>query len=276
MTLKKIPESVYRHQIKAYSQSQLQQLLDLSPRQWKKEQSRPREETPAMITGTLAHAIALEGAEKVEEGFAVDDWTARIDEKTGKPKKRSNAADYQEFKLKLLQSKKPYIKIEDLAASKNTAIAIEKAWGKNSKSPLLALPGTPEIAIYDHMFGDIPAKGLIDFFPQKHFIIDLKTSGFELDDRSLRKKLYSGWLLQAAFYHDLVEKETGESRVFLNLVCNVKTYETRVIRVDPNSEAMEYGRERYRQALDILKSCLDANEWPGYETLDANQFFERN
>ena len=69
--LSKLEENHYRNEIKGYSQSQLKRLLDVSPQQWIYEQQYPPEPTAAMVNGTLAHEIALEGLLKFLENHVI-------------------------------------------------------------------------------------------------------------------------------------------------------------------------------------------------------------
>lgn len=266
-------EKKYRSEA-GVSQSQLQRLLLVSPKEFKEE---VRTETAAMVTGTLAHAIALEGLTAFEDQYAIDDWP----EVSGK--KRSASKAYQDYKAELMklveEEKRTYIKAEDLQETLETVKAIDSAWGQGSPQPLLAVAGTPEVALWDiPIFEQIKGKGKIDWLPDDApFIGDLKTTTTGLDDRSIKKKLlYEGWALQAAYYHDLFQIQTGESRMFAFMCVNKKTKQTRTIKVPSDSECMAYGREQYLKSIQIYAECMEKNEWSGYKTFDATNIFERS
>lgn len=269
--LRQLKDDVYRYQIRGVSQSQIKRLLDISPKEFIEEIR--IEETPAMLKGTMVHSVALEGIEIIHDHFAIDDYIS----KTGK--KRSNSREYQAFKKELEHdariNNKTYIKQEDLESTRQMIKAVSDAWGKDSKQPLLAVEGLPEVCLYQlKIFGEHLGKGKIDFLPNtKPFIADLKTTANGLDDRSIKKKLlYDGWLLQAAYYHDLFQIETGESRTFVFLVVG-KNYQTRTVKIPPRSDAMSYGREQYLKGFQIYADCVEKNEWLGYETYDASNLF---
>ena len=266
--MRKIPEAEYRA-LPDVSQSSLKRLLEVSPQQWQYEQIVGTDETPAMMTGTMAHEIALEGTKSFLNRYAIDDWPQRE-----KGNRRGNSKAYQEFKKELQESGKPLVKYEDVLHSERLAEAIHREW-----SPILAVEGTPEISVDNQILHrTVKSKGLIDFYPKDlPLIVDLKTTATPLDDRAMRKKLiYEGWGFQAAYYRDLVYADTGEERLFVFLVINTQNFQTRKIVVPHDCELIEFFREEYRRAIDIYADCLKENKWPGYSNFEADKLILPN
>ena len=257
MPLEKLEESVYRA-IKQPSQTDCKNILSMSGHEYQELKNNPTEPTPAMLRGTLAHAIALEGTDLAfSSNYAIDRYPSEFPDK-----KRNAGKEYQAYKKKLLESGKPYIKEEDIATVEGIAKAAERDFGKILKD------GSPEISLHgSEIVPGIKAKGMIDFLPEHNFIFDFKTTSKSLDDFQMNRFLYRDeWRIQAAFYHDLLEIETGESRPFVFLIVNEKPpFATRKMVVEPQSKCMQSGRERYIEALELYKQYTAIEgRWPGY------------
>lgn len=96
-------------------------------------------------------------------------------------------------------------------------------------------------------------------------IPDLKST-YSAEPRSLAKSMVNfGYNLQGAFYENGAAALglSDEPPVFL-LVAQEKTPPYLVTIAQPDTEAIDAGRQRARKALDIYRRCRIANRWPAY------------
>ena len=102
-----------------------------------------------------------------------------------------------------------------------------------------------------------------DIFQIGGYVVDFKTtqdSSPGIFSNSIRTYRYD---LQLAFYYDAVKLVTGkEPEAAVIIACEKKPpFDTGIYMLD--DEALEIGRQWYKQALRILKICLEKNKWPG-------------
>jgi hypothetical protein len=244
-----------------YSQSDCKQILNASPREFQLYKKHGIKESQAMFNGTAIHRIALEGHEMLFDDLAIDRYPSEYG------KKRSASLHYKEYKQNLLDTGKRYIKEEDLNGIDKTAKVIADDFGK------LLAKGKPEISVHGiELIEGVKCKGQIDNLPDQHFIFDLKTTARGLTDSDCLRYLHRDmWKIQAAFYHDLIYKETGDSRIFVFLIVQtVEPYSTRKIIVDPASDIIASGRELYTKALEQIKELEKIEgDWPGYPNFNV-------
>lgn len=97
-------------------------------------------------------------------------------------------------------------------------------------------------------------------------VYDLKTTGIDLSDHSLSRKISSGLDLQAAFYlrglwticPEMAER-TKWRWVFVE---TSPPYEIRVIEAD--AETISFGMRKAAFAIDAWRRCMESGRWPGY------------
>lgn len=307
--IEKIEEKSYR-EIPQISQSSLKDVLTLSCKEFYYKQKHGVKETDAMFKGTEIHRIALEGHEVTTEDYVLDKWLTitgkgrrgglslkakqyfelfgvklknEKEEKHATPQAyRTHLEEIRKNKIEAIGKKPedhpdlyPIVKHEDLADIEGTAKAIEDRYGR------FLAKGTPEIAIHSVELEGVMCKGLLDFLPDKGYIFDLKTTATPLNDREIKKHLNNDfWKIQAAFYHDLLLAETGESRPFAFFVVQTKPpYSTRTVVIQP--EDMLNGREAYIKALEIYKEWEtlkpeERHDWPKFDTNDKTNIFWEN
>ena len=270
--IKKIPEKEYRA-IPMISQSDCKAILGMSGFEFQHYKLSGIPETQAMLRGTMAHGMALEGASYVGKEYAIDRWPSLTGKsRTQKGLVNGKEMSYQNYKTELLASGKKHIKEEDIAQAEGIARAVHRDFGK------LLREGQPELPMWDIDLGGRKCKGMADFLPPAKYIFDLKTTSKLLTDSQCYKFLqYDLWKIQAAFYHDLYLKETGESRLFVFLVVNDKPpYATRKIVVQPESDMMESGRDLYLQAISTYNEYEQIDgDWPHRPLYDV-QKMEQN
>ena len=135
--------------------------------------------------------------------------------------------------------------------------------------PMLAHDGDSEVAMFwtDGRTG-IECKALADRVTVTadgtHWLPDVKTTG-----RSARPAAFArdaatfGYHVQDAFYQDGYFACTGVQPRFLDIV--VETTAPHLVSVvELDEEAVNIGRDRYSEALDIYQRCVESGVWHGY------------
>ena len=163
-----------------------------------------------------------------------------------------------------------------LAATYDEAVACaEAALAHPLAGPILTAPGESEASLFwtDERTG-IPCKGRLDKLvvtgDEQHFIVDVKTTATSAAPSAFAASAAKyGYHIQAAFYSDGYEQITGARPTFLHVVIETKPpYLTSVVQLD--DEAIDIGRARYQDALDIYQRCVETGEWPGYTDVIAS------
>lgn len=107
-------------------------------------------------------------------------------------------------------------------------------------------------------------KAEIDFITDDGTLVDLKTTadaGFFFFSRNAARL---GYLNQAAFYLEGIEHITGirHDRFLFAAVETEPPFESHVFRA--SIEQIDRAREQNLENMQLLRSCLINNEWPGY------------
>jgi hypothetical protein len=96
----------------------------------------------------------------------------------------------------------------------------------------------------------------------KSTIVDLKTC-LDSSPRKFKSDVYSyGYSISAAYYSDFIGRE---NYIF---AAAEKTAPYQLALYVLNDEMLDYGREQYRMALDLIKFCQDNNYWPSYNEFE--------
>lgn len=131
--------------------------------------------------------------------------------------------------------------------------------------------GHSEVSIYwiDEETG-IPCKARIDrvVVKNRHHLVDVKTMSENADPyRFGRTAVKWGYHIQSALYLDGYCAATGthpDDVSWWNVIAEVNA--PHLVSVpELDGPSLDAGRYRYRQALRLLKNCLDTGEWPGYD-----------
>lgn len=97
-------------------------------------------------------------------------------------------------------------------------------------------------------------------------VYDIKTTGRGLGTRTLQAKIEDGLALQAGFYlrglAALAPELAGRFRWRWIFLEQDEPYEARV--VEPDGEVLAHGDRLAALAIEKWRSCLAADEWPGY------------
>lgn len=95
-------------------------------------------------------------------------------------------------------------------------------------------------------------------------IDDLKTTPNANPEVCSRSLFGMGYDIQAAFYLRGLKRLTGEDAVFrFAFIEKEAPYALSVVGL--TAGAMMLAERKVRYALELWKTCLDNNEWPGYE-----------
>lgn len=163
-----------------------------------------------------------------------------------------------------------FINAEDCAII-NVLRASYKTYGGGILPKLLRY-GRPEISMY----GIDPATGLkVKIRPDcilleenvgANIIVSVKTTSesspdaFMRDAARLRYELSEGMYLEVAS-HITGRKFTGTLMIMAQTVI---PFQVAMIWLD--AEDLQIGKYKYRQAMDVVKQCRDANSWPGFDS----------
>lgn len=97
-----------------------------------------------------------------------------------------------------------------------------------------------------------------------NYVIDLKTIANASPLSFQRAMADGGYHIQAAMIRDAIRIIKGRDiKSFIN-ICVEKTYPYQIGIYFIEDEALEIGRQEYKQALLDMKSCFEQKEWPSY------------
>lgn len=242
-----MPDADYRR-YPAVSQSGLKTILD-SPARYRWERDHPTIKD-AYDFGHVVHGLVLGVGEPV----------ARLDF----PDRRSKA-----YKDAVAEAREVGA-IPLLAATHDEAHACADAVFEHPLAgALIGRDGDSEVSLFwSDVESGVACKGRADRVTitddGQHWLVDLKATGQTANpDRFGSTAASYGYHLQAAFYLDGYEQITGHRARFLNvLVETAAPHFVAVVELD--DEALDVGRAKYRDALDIYARCRESGDWPGY------------
>ena len=251
MTIQKVSDADYFSNGRI-SRSSLWTIHNKSPMHYKMGKFK---ETDAMRFGT-AYQMAILEPERFDQTYCVKDWDGRTSE--GK----ARAAYVAETGMRIL-SDSDYSSLMRM----RDVIMRNPQWNK-----ILTNGGQNEIAGFaaDEETGlDVQCK--IDRITDQGLVIDLKTTADARPHKFIRSVADYGYHMQEAFYRDVWSWAGGAPiKGFIFLAQETKApfdfipYELTEIDVS-------LGRDIYRRALNTMKECMDADEWPGYEKRTTNK-----
>lgn len=121
-------------------------------------------------------------------------------------------------------------------------------------------------------------KARPDFTPiHGRYLPDLKSAASANPEAFERSVADFGYYMRSAFYLEGMKAITGEApeKVCYVVIRKKKPHLVSVCWLD--DEALEWGKLRVREAIDVFARCLDAGEWPQYrrkESPDKDTAFE--
>lgn len=223
------------------SASGAKKILFKSPAVYQYEREHPRPKTKAMVLGTLAHQLILEG----KTGYLVC--------RDGRTK----------------EGKADKARIEDeglIAVTQAEADDIEgmaKAILEHELAASILGDGKSEQAVVwtDEQTG-VTCRGFVDWLHPK-VIADLKSCQDGSQDGFGKQAANLGYDIQSFMYREAIRQLTGEDLPFLHITVESKAPYLVAVHQLP-VEADQRGERLFRKALDIYAKCIDTGIWPGY------------
>lgn len=209
--------------------------------------------TPATIFGTATHAYILEGPAAFHALFRIKPEGMNFATKEGKEWK---AADTRQI-----------LTVEDYDRIK----AMDAAIKAKPKTAALFRNTEREVTLVDETRG-IWTKARPDALSRKFkTAVNLKTCEDARPD-AIRKALHNyDHYVSAALCVDMLKALTGDDYQYV-LVFVEKSAPHESARVMLPPTVLEWGRLRYRRALNIFAECVKSGHWPGFrdETITAD------
>ena len=256
------------HASPAVSNSKLSRFIE-SPRLM----NTPRKKTPSLRWGSLVHTIIL------EPQLIGDEWAVMPE---GLDKGKGAKAREEEFLL--ANEGKEIVSHDEFVQLSNIATAVQEDEEANA---LLSGEGVNESSYFwtDAITG-IDMRCRPDRYRDDGLLVDVKTVRDDgLEERSFRRSVVKyGYDRQSALYIDGIETVTSRKpRGFAFIAIEGKEAPEVFVQVFVMTEAdIEFGRRRYRKALDLLKSYrdqfgTDPKAWPkktgpGVIEIDLSKF----
>lgn len=210
-----------------------------------------KQQTPAMIVGSLIHTAVIE-PEKLSTEYAIlNDCDMRT--KAGK-----------EARARFLEENKGKTLIED--DEYELALEIARTIEENKIANYL-LHGEVEQSVYtvDDLTG-VEYKVRPDSYRivgERGIIVDLKTTNDASTDAFMRDAVKYGYDMQAAMYKAAMEKEFKIPFDFVFVaVEKSEPHMINVMQCDPL--LLTRGYDMFREYIGIYKECLETGNWYGY------------
>ncbi len=261
------------HTNKDYVSKSALSLIKVSPAHYKEPEEKP--ETDALIFGSAYHCYILE-PERFERDYYVFDDTSicqvLIGEGYKSPRSTKAYKEWEESEMRIIGEKK--------VIKKEVFERIEKMKERLFRHPyakMLLTNGRPEVSYMGSVeteIGTINVKFKPDYIKDtKHLVVDLKTATDASIEGFTRSAADHDYHIQAAFYADLMTKIEGQDRDFTFMFIaqeKVSPFAFNIFEASP--QFMAQGRYEYEMLLQLYKSCLDNNRWPGYQVFCQNKY----
>jgi exodeoxyribonuclease VIII len=232
--------------------------MDRTPAHFKAAMAEPHETTPAMLLGTLLHAVILE-PDKPLPDIAVKPDGMSFATKEGKAWRAE-----QELAKKLI-----------ITAEENRAwVGMGRSIHGNTVARDIVQNSTTELSLFtknpalaDFFGAENPLlKCRIDMVPKtKKYLADIKTC--EDAGAEFEKTVFTyGYFQQAAFYLDLWNAlNPADQRHHFVFIAVEKSPPYAVRLVGLKESAIKAGRGLYIQRLTIWVECTRSGVWPAYQ-----------
>lgn len=246
----------FYHSLPGASASQLRKLWQSTPAHLKASLDEPREETPAMMMGTLAHSVILE-PEKPLPGIVIppDEYEPG--------KKWTNAAKVcKEWRAAREAEGLLVVKADEYNAVMGMARSIA---AHPLAGPMLAY-GRPEVSLVTMDEGNgVVVRARVDFVPLSGpTLMDIKTTASAAASDFQRKAYDMGYHIQAALYLALWNALTGEERTGFQFIVVENTPPHAVNVFECEREFLERGASDFKRALATYAQCVRDDNWPAY------------
>jgi hypothetical protein len=245
-----------------------------SPAHFKEYKANPKEQTPAMALGSAMHCAILE-PDAFMERYAVlpdnapDKPTAAMLKAFEKgSKQQQSSLDRITFwqKFEQMNAGKPVLK-NDVATE---CLKVGELIRNHPELHPLFSSGEPEHAV----FGIDPETETLCKCKPDHMtvladtqiVLELKSTEDARYQPFQRSAYNYNYFQGAAFYCDLLDWSGRGYPDLYMIVAFERTPPYGVMIYEIPHEAIEYGRRRYREALDVYAECAKRDYWPNYDT----------
>ena len=260
------------HALPGASASRLRKLWQSTPGHLKAEMDAPRENTPALKLGTLAHAVILEPDKPLPKLVTPPDEYA--------PGKKWTYAATACKEWRAAQ--------ERAGNTVLTADEYDSLFGmvrSIAEHPLAASTlecGRSELTCLVHDSANaVDVRCRLDFVPDgRDFLVDFKTAQSASEHDFERHAFSLGYHIQAALYLDVWNALAGadDARTGFRFVVTEKAPPYAVNIFDASPEFIACGRADYKRALATFARCVAEDHWPAYspdvKTLGLPRFAE--
>jgi hypothetical protein len=240
-----------------------------------KESEEDTEETEAMRFGSAYHLYNLQPEKFEDEYYIFDDagiYSVLIGEGFKSPRSTKQYKEWMESEMRLVGDRK--------SISKDWVSRIKGMNEKLMRHPYVRMLLAGGINEQGYM-GSIETEAgpmKIKFKPDhqndgKKFIVDLKTAKKASKDGFERAAAEMSYHIQSAYYSDLLEKYSGDSRhytFFFIAQEKIPPYAFNIFECSP--QFISQGRFEYEMLLQLYKYCIDNNTWPGYQVWCENKY----
>lgn len=245
--------------------------LKVSPAHFKFAEE--KEETEAMIFGSAYHCYVLENSTFDSQYFVFDD-TLVVQELLKKgfviPRNTKEYKAWAESEKQNMGERKT-IKME----SYDTITAMRKALFDFPFTKMLLSNGKAEVGYLCEVeteAGTILVKLKPDYIKEdKKLIVDLKTTTDASDHGFQRAAADLDMQIQAALYTDILTHITGEQHSFM-FIAQEKTVPYAFNIFETSAQFLSQGRYEYELLLQLYKTCVDNDNWPGYQCWIPNKY----
>jgi len=228
-------------------------LLAKSPYHYKYKDEFERKDSAALVLGSAVHKLVLEPIDFADE-FIVE---PQVDRRT-----KEGKASYQLFidssADKQILDPATYELAQQIANSVNSM----------RETGLFLKEGKAEQTYFGEIDG-VPVRCRPDFYNESlGLVIDLKTTSDASAAGFAKSVANFNYHVQNAFYTDILRQNGKVVNNFLFIAVETKKpfmvgfYELDEIAIDK-------GRERYKELLNLYKTCLAQDVWWGYAKFDG-------
>lgn len=212
-------------------------------------------ESQAFNLGSAVHKLVLE-KEDFEKEFTV---SPAIDKRTKVGKEM-----WKEFVVN--SDGKTVLTADEYEAANNMTASIEAL----KASAKFLSDGLPEQSYFGELEG-VPCRCRPDYYNTKlGLVVDLKTTQDGSSKGFASSVAKFNYHIQVAFYSDLMRSLGHVVNKFLFIVVE-KSSPHMVSFYELDEVAIEQGRTRYKELLELYKYCKENNEWWGYANFDGKK-----
>lgn len=235
--------------------SRLWTLISRTAKHYRYELDHPEEvETEALFIGAAVHCAVLE-PERFKTAYVTG---GPINPRTQKPYGR----DTEKFAAWAKTAGGIPIKEEEQTA----CLAMRESVLAHPVAAMLLKVGQPEMSMqWRDVNTAMLMKGRIDWWVDKGCVmVDLKTTGCAAPHAFGGSAYRYGYHVQSSLYWDGLLALTGEAPALPVIIAVEKTPPYCCAVYEVEQAELELGRSQYKFALERIRDCEKAGQWPGY------------